>query len=604
MNPNDIINHLRSKPSIGMADSSNDIKKIIDELIAAANSLGVAVPDLNKFGQAITDLSIPINQLQSGLESLETIQTSYTTQIKDSIKSATYLIERERDLAKAFGISGKSSAILSKEYYEKNKNLGISQKLMNQYRIQLESILPGQSKNILLTGKFGETLFKTNDFLEQHVGLTGEQANAMQLAAAASGTNLEDSLINTANLATAYGKLTNDTEVYSKLLEGVANTSLELRMEYSKFPGGLELAILKASKLGLTMEDINQSAESMMDIESIIGKEIDYQLMSGKRLVDQSGRSLVNRMQQAKLEGNAEEQANVMTEILETQSDVLEGNNYYAKKALASVTGLTVAQLQAANAQKKLQEKIYENMDENSKKLYKSALDIPMAELQAEVEKLSGDEKVKALETLKQNKSVQMPLDKISNNVDKIVEDGIYFQLKDTDLEKELTKSVEAAELSAETYKKSLKSTFDKMDAEAFGARQLTSQMATGYITATKVYLATQPLSSVTGRIADFGSSAIGNVVGNKAVGETIKDGIINFHPSDKFMRVNDSTMIAGTSVDGNRKLARSLNGGGIDTNKMISAIQTAFSNVQLTVNLDPMAVDRAIKFRSDRLNS
>jgi len=41
-----------------------------------------------------------------------------------------------------------------------------------------------------------------------------------------------------------------------------------------------------------------------------------------------------------------------------------------------------------------------------------------------------------------------------------------------------------------------------------------------------------------------------------------VNDGII-FHPQDKFMKVNDATMIAGTQAGGNAKLASALTGGG-----------------------------------------
>jgi hypothetical protein len=63
-----------------------------------------------------------------------------------------------------------------------------------------------------------------------------------------------------------------------------------------------------------------------------------------------------------------------------------------------------------------------------------------------------------------------------------------------------------------------------------------------------------------------------------------MNDGLIKFHPSDKFMQVNDSTMIAGTNVDGNKKLARAISGGGssIDYNKMATAIAMALQHVKV----------------------
>ena len=70
-----------------------------------------------------------------------------------------------------------------------------------------------------------------------------------------------------------------------------------------------------------------------------------------------------------------------------------------------------------------------------------------------------------------------------------------------------------------------------------------------------------------------------------------MNDGLIKFNPADKFMQVNDSTMIAGTNVDGNKKLARAIggSGGSIDYNKLASAIASAMQHVtvQATVKTD-----------------
>jgi hypothetical protein len=43
----------------------------------------------------------------------------------------------------------------------------------------------------------------------------------------------------------------------------------------------------------------------------------------------------------------------------------------------------------------------------------------------------------------------------------------------------------------------------------------------------------------------------------------TINDGIIKFNPKDKFMKLNDATMIAGTDAGGNRALAEAMNSNG-----------------------------------------
>ncbi len=69
---------------------------------------------------------------------------------------------------------------------------------------------------------------------------------------------------------------------------------------------------------------------------------------------------------------------------------------------------------------------------------------------------------------------------------------------------------------------------------------------------------------------AYFGSDA-GKYQGDKMSTEYIDDGVVSFNQKDKFMKVNDSTMVAGTNVNGNKDLAKILSGGalnGIDSSK------------------------------------
>jgi hypothetical protein len=84
-------------------------------------------------------------------------------------------------------------------------------------------------------------------------------------------------------------------------------------------------------------------------------------------------------------------------------------------------------------------------------------------------------------------------------------------------------------------------------------------------------------------------------------------DGIIRFDDRDKF------TMIASPYGAMHERVADKITGGGyggsgLDANTIAKAIQQAItaglSNVSWAVNLDPMAVDKAIKFSSGRLNS
>jgi hypothetical protein len=94
--------------------------------------------------------------------------------------------------------------------------------------------------------------------------------------------------------------------------------------------------------------------------------------------------------------------------------------------------------------------------------------------------------------------------------------------------------------------------------------------------------------------------SIIGNTVTPEIDGTTKKknndallmnDGVVQFNKADKFMKVSDSTMIAGTNVDGNKKLARAITTGGgasIDYNQMASAIVSAMKSATFVATVKP----------------
>jgi hypothetical protein len=68
-----------------------------------------------------------------------------------------------------------------------------------------------------------------------------------------------------------------------------------------------------------------------------------------------------------------------------------------------------------------------------------------------------------------------------------------------------------------------------------------------------------------------------------------LNDGLVSFNAKDKFMKLNDSTMIAGTNANGNNNLARSIMsmyGGGPGT---------ANSNVAASVNVGDMKLGGTI---------
>lgn len=94
---------------------------------------------------------------------------------------------------------------------------------------------------------------------------------------------------------------------------------------------------------------------------------------------------------------------------------------------------------------------------------------------------------------------------------------------------------------------------------------------------------------------SQLGSSAGGWIGGpsenknsNSPDNKTVNDGVVNFNPRDKFMKVNDSTMIAGTNVNGNKELAKILSGG-IPTLPNKDALMSSTQNGVINSTTNPI---------------
>ena len=96
-------------------------------------------------------------------------------------------------------------------------------------------------------------------------------------------------------------------------------------------------------------------------------------------------------------------------------------------------------------------------------------------------------------------------------------------------------------------------------------------------------------VSIIGGTVTTITTKPIADASHNDAL--LMNDGVVQFNKADKFMKVSDSTMIAGTNVDGNKKLARAITTGGgtsIDYNQMAMAIVSAMKSATFVATVKP----------------
>jgi hypothetical protein len=260
---------------------------------------------------------------------------------------------RNKELNKTFGISSMGAAKLSETIHTLAKAQGFSGEQAIGYAASIKKLLPTMQQQGKATDKTYVSLQRIQHVLTTNLGLTEEATAKYTLYASKNGENADATMAFASSLAKQLGD-EDGTMGYMKMaIEGIAAAGEDTQLQFGKIPGNLEIATIKAKQLGFELDDLAETGNHLLDIESSIGQELEYQLLSGHRLTDASGKSLTNAYREATLRGNMSDAASTLNTILENEGEVLE-NNLFARKQMADLMGMDEASLSRALQKKKL----------------------------------------------------------------------------------------------------------------------------------------------------------------------------------------------------------------------------------------------------------
>lgn len=598
-----LIQRLKQQPRHGRQQNpANDMegKKINlqNELKTAAD----AVPKLKSLWTAYSStIEGVVNEhtaLAMGLNNVLAIQDKFAQGVIKLTQNLTLLENRFKDVTQGYGLSIQKADAFSKKLRQVAIDSKVGEETMNAYALQLKDLSSGFLANDKSFDKFGKKLLRGQQYMQNNLKITEEAAQGYEYYATSVAKSGIEALAIQNEMADAIGKATglDGLQVQKQLTEDIGGLTANLQLQYSRIPGSLELAVLKSKMLGMNMETLNNAGENLLNIESSIGQEMEYQLLSGKRLLTQDGKSLTNAYRMATIQGDANKQAELMNHLIKTQGPVLE-KNLYARKKAAELMGTDEATLARSIQKQKIiselgAERLMELKEGNLNEVAKSLR-----------EKGVSDEKINELiqaSDTRTTEEIRTDLTRqIASNTAKMAEinladtrtatlkAGEQFEsfLKQFDGNKGFKKSVGSLSTFSETTR-----------TVADGLTTITSMIPllgdkiTGWINDIKALLPETPTVQATKADTKKDDAIIMN------------DGVIRFHQDDKFMRVNDSTMIAGTNVNGNRQLARAINGGGsIDYGKMAQAIAMALQNVKVEAKVTQDMLFAATKMNDRR---
>jgi hypothetical protein len=372
MTQQQFIQRLKQQPRHSMATTG--WAAFFDGLVNSAAALPPALIDLTKI---ITEQTvIAVQQLTGENEKLavgfsQTFAMAQKAQsaVLDLAKAATFYETSIKSTSKSMGIGFNAGLKMTRAFTDLSQtmsgaslNTKMTAEQFGKYAGVIKNIVPGLKQLDATNKQYYAGLQQTNFVLDQYMGLSAESAGAFTQYAASTANNSAQQLKFINEVSQILGDDAEGTLGYTKMItEGIAEAGADLQLQYGRLPGSLEVATIKASRLGLKLEDLASAGENLLDIESSIGQELEYQLLTGRRLVDNQGNSLTNLYREATLRGNASDQADILTKIVQDEGKTLE-NNLFARKQMADLLGIQEQQLASAIQKQKIFEKANEKL--------------------------------------------------------------------------------------------------------------------------------------------------------------------------------------------------------------------------------------------------
>jgi hypothetical protein len=382
------------------------------------------VDGLENSGKATDGLTNSNNQLIGGLGKVSSEIRKLADNYSDAINKTKWLEDANKGLQETFGLSIEDATRLGAELDNMSKSLGVGGNKLRKYRQDLKGLIGGFAGVAGAAETSQKYLYQTQTLIQNNLKLSAEQANKFIRYSAGVGKQSDEMLVRYGAMAEALTKNYGIQVSARDLIADTANLTEDLQLQYGKIPQKLSLAVVKAKALGLTMADLNKTGQNLLNIESSIGQEIEYQLLSGRRLVDEvSGESLTNAYRQATLQGDGVKQAELMNQIIKQEGKTLK-NNLFARQQMAQLLGTDEATVSRTLQQQELLSQIGGEtlMEMSAEKMNEAVKALP------EFQKLDDQAKAEYLAKLEKVQDTRTTEQRMADSLDTMVSEGIILR--------------------------------------------------------------------------------------------------------------------------------------------------------------------------------
>jgi len=305
------------------------------------------------------------SDIQTGYIEVEKKLVDWNKAQEDLVTSTTHFAERNKELNSAFGLNVLNAQIFSDELLRIGNIIGSDDVDTRDFALSLQELTNGfinassdVHKATVSQDLQNVKLLAGQSILRNNIGLTKENALAFEKYAALqkvsaydlykvyeAGSDAAPSFLT--KLAESTGK--SELQLTKEIMSEIAQLGSEIQLEYSKMGSNLEIAVLKARALGLSMTNVSGVGKKLLNVQEAASFETEFQLLTGKRLTVEGGKNFIQEMQVAKLKRDAPKQAQLLYEVLNNVGDELR-NNQFSMDSFVTNTGLSESQVADALA--------------------------------------------------------------------------------------------------------------------------------------------------------------------------------------------------------------------------------------------------------------
>jgi hypothetical protein len=299
----------------------------------ASSKMREYAKELQESGVDITSASVKLKIAGKGLS---TAFSGLKEKLTDPVVVLTTLVKLGLKADEQITQLGKSLGVSKTEAMGMRSEMATFARESGDSFINTDRLLKAQSElsqQLGIAVKFSNEELATFSKLTELTGLSADEAGRLAQASAAAGVSTE-AYTDGIREGAFNAMLATDTHFSMKeVMQDISKLSAGTLIKFQGNPKAIAATVVEAKKLGLTLEQVNKTGESLLNFESSIESELKAELMTGKQLNLERARAAALSNDQAALTKEIGEQVGTLNDY--------QNMNVLAQQSLAEAFGMS-----------------------------------------------------------------------------------------------------------------------------------------------------------------------------------------------------------------------------------------------------------------------